>query len=71
MKIIALALLLSQAPSQDWIEKSNHYTNLLLDVDKKYNPEQASAEGLAEYDTKISVPTLTNSEAERKETTRT
>jgi uncharacterized protein (DUF885 family) len=68
MKIIALALLLSQAPSQDWIEKSNHYTNLLLDVDKKYNPEQASAEGLAEYDTKISVPTLTNSEAERKET---
>jgi hypothetical protein len=70
MKIIALALLLLQSPDspQGWIEKSNHYTNLLLDVSKKYSPEEASSEGLAEYDSKISVPTLANSEAERKET---
>lgn len=73
MKIIALALtaaaLLAQSdqPSKAWIEKSNQYTNLVLDVDKKYDPEEASSEGLAEYDSKISVPTLANENAELKD----
>ncbi len=70
MKLLLLAafassLLFAQA---EWIEKSNHYTNLLLAVDKKYNPEDASSEGLAEFDSKISVPTLANAKAEEKET---
>jgi hypothetical protein len=74
MRIILVALgaslLIAQSeapPSRQWIEKSNSYTNLLLNVDKKYSPEQASTEGLAEFDTKISVPTLANSLAQRKE----
>ena len=69
--IVALnaSSLFAQEPahSKDWIEKSNRYANLLLDVAKKYNPEDASSEGLAEYDTKISVPTLAEEKAERKE----
>ena len=74
MKIIPFlfsALLLtaqSQPNAQSWIENSNRYTNLLLNIDKKYNPEEASAQGLAEYDSRISVPTLANVEAEQKDT---
>jgi len=68
MKLIALVLaassLFAQAPPiEKWIEKSNHYTNLVLDIDKKYNPEEASGEGLAEYDQKIGVPTRANDQA--------
>lgn len=65
--ILSITLLSAQTPPA-WIEKSNHYTNMLLDVDKKYSPEGASSQGLAEYDTRISVPTLANVMAERKET---
>jgi hypothetical protein len=74
MKTISLlltaSLLLAQSepsPTKEWIEKSNRYAHLLLDIDKKYHPERASAEGLAEFDTKVSVPTLGNDLAERKE----
>jgi hypothetical protein len=56
----------SQA-SKDWISKSNSYTKLLLDVDKKYSPELGSSQGLAFYDTLIAKPTLANDQAERKE----
>jgi hypothetical protein len=68
--LLSAALLCAQTPpaAQSWIEKSNRYTNLLLDIDKKYSPEEASSEGLAEYDTRIAVPTLANVMAERKET---
>ncbi len=41
---------------------------MLLDVDKKYSPEDQSRQGLAEYDDRIAVPTLANELAERKET---
>jgi Bacterial protein of unknown function (DUF885) len=50
-----------------WIAQSNHYTQMLLDIDKKYSPEQESAEGLSEYDEQIAVPTLANELAERKD----
>jgi hypothetical protein len=67
-KTTLLLLALSFAlRAQDWVETSNRYTNKLLDVDKKYGPEEASAEGLAEYDEKISVPTLANEKARRKD----
>ncbi len=50
-----------------WIAQSDHYTQMLLDIDKKYSPEQESAEGLAEYDEQIAVPTLPNELAERRD----
>ncbi|WP_158799818.1 DUF885 domain-containing protein [Pedobacter sp. L105] len=52
---------------KDWIVRSNHYTQMLIDLDKKYSPEYGSSQGLAEYDTQISIPTLANQLAERKD----
>lgn len=57
----------SQTVSREWIAKSNKYTQQLIDLDKKYSPEYGSSQGLAEYDTLITVPTLANQLAQRKE----
>jgi hypothetical protein len=57
----------NNAGSKEWITKSNGYTKLLIDIDKKYSPELASYQGLAFYDTLISVPTLANETEQRKE----
>jgi hypothetical protein len=46
------------APDTSWIARSNEYANLLIDIEKKYSPESASSEGLAQYDELITVPTL-------------
>lgn len=54
--------------SKDWVTKSNNYTKILIDIDKKYSPEFGSEQGLAFYDTLIAVPTLVNQAAKRKET---
>jgi len=35
-----------------WIERSNEFANLLIDVEKKHSPEAASADGLSQYDEK-------------------
>jgi len=51
----------------NWIARSNNYTKILLDIDKKYSPEFGSSQGLAQYDTLVSVPTLANIMAEHKE----
>jgi hypothetical protein len=56
------------AASKDWVAKSNAYTKILIDIDQKYSPEFGSSQGLAYYDTLISVPTLANDLAQRKET---
>ncbi|MES2809076.1 MAG: DUF885 domain-containing protein [Bacteroidota bacterium] len=53
--------------TQTWVTKSNNYTKILLDIDKKYSPEFGSQQGLAIYDEKIAVPTLANDAASRKE----
>ncbi len=52
----------------DWIAASNRYTNLLLNLQIKYHPELGSNQGLSEYDTQISQPTLANEDKERTET---
>ena len=73
--VLATTAVIAQTPSsgkppssdKSWITASDRYTQMLLDIDKKYSPEQESAEGLAEYDEKISVPTLKNELAERKD----
>jgi len=54
------------APS--WIEVSNNYTNMLLAVQMKHSPEFGSDEGLSEFDTKASQPTLADEDQERRET---
>jgi hypothetical protein len=55
-------------PDRSWIAKSNAYTNLLLDVLKKHSPEDASSQGLAAYDEKISQPTKQDEDASIAET---
>jgi len=55
------------AEAKAWVKTSNQYTQMLVDLDKKYSPEYGSSQGLAEYDNDISVPTLANQLAERKE----
>ena len=54
-------------PDHAWIAKSDAYTAKIIAVDMKYSPEGASAEGLSQYDEKISVPTVENMMAERHE----
>jgi uncharacterized protein (DUF885 family) len=60
-------ILKAQSDSKAWITKSNSYTKILIDLDEKYSPEFGSSQGLAFYDTLISVPTLANDLAQRKE----
>jgi uncharacterized protein (DUF885 family) len=57
----------AQSDSKAWITKSNGYTKILIDLDEKYSPEFGSSQGLAFYDTLVSVPTLANDLAQRKE----
>lgn len=57
----------AQNNPKPWVAKSNNYTKILIDIDKKYSPEFGSEQGLAYYDTLISVPTLANDLAKRKE----
>ena len=60
----------ASAPSGEkaWIAISNQYANMLIQVAFKFHPEQASQQGLSQFDTKVSQPTLANEDAERKET---
>ena len=55
-------------PDRSWIARSNSYTQLLIDVSNQHSPEQASAEGISAYDTKISVLTQADEDKERAET---
>jgi len=68
---LAVALLClpvcAQAPA-DWIAASNKYTNLLLAVEIKHSPELGSNEGLSQFDTEVSQPTLADEDQERQET---
>lgn len=55
------------AKSKEWVTRSNSYTKLLIDIDEKYSPEFGSRQGLAYYDTLVSVPALANMKAERRD----
>lgn len=61
---------LAQAPpvTPSWIGVSNNYTNMLLAVAMKHNPEFGSRQGLSEFDTKASQPTLADENQRRQET---
>src|SRR4051812_32714306 len=56
------------APSKAWIAVSDGYTQQLLAVQLKHNPEAGSAEGLAQFDEQVKNPTLADFKAERSET---
>src|SRR5215470_835776 len=51
-----------------WISASNEFTNQLVKVEMKHNPEAGSRQGLAEYDELVSQPTLADEDQQRKET---
>jgi len=55
-------------PDRGWIQRSNEFTNLLLDVTKKHSPEAASAQGLSQYDELISQPSKQDEDAAMAET---
>lgn len=55
-------------PAADWIAASNKYTNMLLAVEMKHTPEEGSYEGLSQFDTEVSQPTLADEDQERQET---
>ncbi len=54
--------------SPSWVETSNHYTKMLLDVEFKHHPESGSYQGLSQFDTQVEQPTLADEDQERKET---
>jgi uncharacterized protein (DUF885 family) len=68
---LALAMLslpvCAQAPA-DWVAASNKYTNMLVAVEMKHHPEMGSNQGLSEFDTGVSQPTLADENQERQET---
>ncbi|HEX4243286.1 MAG TPA: DUF885 domain-containing protein [Steroidobacteraceae bacterium] len=55
----------SAAPA--WIEKSNGYTQRVLDIDFEHRPEEGSSEGLARYDKRIARPSMADDLAQRHE----
>ena len=65
---IAPALAQEKPATNSWISTSNDFTNLLLKVEMKHNPEAGSRQGLREYDQLVSQPTLADEDQERKET---
>jgi uncharacterized protein (DUF885 family) len=62
------ALAQTQAADRGWIATSNQYANMLIDVVFKYDPEAGTRQGLSQFDTKVSQPTLVNEDQERRET---
>jgi hypothetical protein len=56
------------AEDKSWITRSNDFAKPLIDIEKKHSPESASADGLAEYDEKVSVASHEDDEAEIAET---
>jgi uncharacterized protein (DUF885 family) len=55
-------------PAPNWIAVSNAYTNKLVAVEMKHNPESGSDQGLSQYDALASQPTLADEDQERQET---
>ena len=55
------------AATPAWVAQSNAFTQKLLDVEFKHNPETGSKQGVAKFDPNVSSPTLADELAERKE----
>jgi uncharacterized protein (DUF885 family) len=72
LPLIFLSLLVFAQPqpaaAPAWVAESNRYTSMLLTVEMNHHPELGSNQGLSQYDTKVSQPTLADEDAERSET---
>ena len=66
--VILCAYAQTPASTPSWIAISNNYTNMLLAIQMKHNPEFGSNQGLSQFDTKASQPTLADEDQERRET---
>ena len=66
--VVLLSLPAGGQEPADWIVTSNKYTNLLLAVEMKHNPELGSDQGLSQFDTEVSQPTLADEDQGRQET---
>jgi uncharacterized protein (DUF885 family) len=53
--------------NKSWVQRSNQYTQMLLDVQLKHSPESGSAQGLAKYDAAITDATRADEIAQRRE----
>ena len=51
-----------------WVEISNGYAKMLLDVTFEHHPEFGTQQGLAQFDTKVAQPTLADEDKERAQT---
>ncbi len=58
----------SQPADRSWIATSNRYSSMLIEVYFKYHPEAGTQQGLSQFDTKVSQPTLANEDKQRQET---
>jgi uncharacterized protein (DUF885 family) len=58
----------TQPADRSWIATSNRYANMLIEVVFKYRPEAGTQQGLSQFDTRVSQPTLANEDQERHET---
>jgi hypothetical protein len=66
--VLTLPLAAQTKPADpSWISTSNDFTNLLVKVEMKHNPESGSRQGLSEYDELVSQPTRADEDQERKE----
>ncbi len=68
LAVTLLCLPVCGQANADWIAVSNKYTNQLLAVEMKHTPELGSNQGLSQFDTQVSQPTLADEDQERKET---
>ena len=69
---LSFALQGKQPPEADrsgqaWVERSNTYTNMLLEVEFAHAPERGSRQGVARFDERISQPTLADELTLRRE----
>jgi len=64
---LAVAAVGQQAANKTWIAVSDGYTQQLLQVQLRHQPEGGSAQGLAQFDPQVSQPTLADERAQRRE----
>lgn len=66
--LLLMTLKTIHADDHSWIEVSNRYTNLVLNIEMNHHPEQGTRQGLSQYDALVSHPTLADEDQERKQT---
>ena len=52
-RLLALAVLSSQALAQDWVDESNQHTQVVLNAQVQFQPEAGTSLGMSEYDEMI------------------